>query len=112
MKWKCVNDWFGYYSVEPDGASKARMEERIAKVNGVDTIVKINMGMGATCSLNPKTCKKRQSFEVVCPPNPSEWVEPEVLAVAKAVVIEQAAPTKPISKPTSKKNKQGQAQLL
>ena len=67
MKWKCINDWFGYCSGEPDGAANARMEERATKVNGVDTIAKINTGMGATCSLNPKTCGKRQSFEVVCP---------------------------------------------
>ena len=72
MKWKCINDLFGYCSGEPDGAADARMEERTTKVNGVDTIVKINTGMGATCSLNPKTCGKRQSFEVVCPPSPSE----------------------------------------
>lgn len=67
MKWKCTNDWFGYCSGEPDGAANARTEERSTKVNGVDTIVKISLGMGATCSLNPKTCGKRQSFEEVCP---------------------------------------------
>jgi len=110
MKWRCINDLFGYCSGEPDGASNARMEERSTKVNGVDTIVKINTGMGATCSLNPKTCGKRQSFETVCPPSPSGWSEPEV--PAKTVVVEQAAPTKPISKPTGKKGKKEQAQLL
>ncbi len=56
--WRCIHDNFNYCKTEPDGAKNARMEERATKVNGVDTIVKINMGFGATCSLNPKTCGK------------------------------------------------------
>ncbi len=112
MMWRCIHDQFGYCAGEPDGADKALMDDRIVKVNGVNTTVKVNPGMGATCSLSPKMCGKRQSFETVCPPSPSEWVEPEVLATAKAVVVEQPAPPKPISKPTSNKSKEKQAQLL
>ena len=107
MKWKCINDWFGYCSGEPDGAANARMEERATKVNGMDTIVKINIGMGATCSLDKKTCGEYQTFEKAVPSSPSEWVEPEVLAVAKAVVVEQAAAPKPVSRKSKAKQDTG-----
>lgn len=67
MYWKCINDIFGYCKTEPDGADKAYTEDRATKINGVDTIVKISLGMGATCSLNPKTCRKHLTWEKVCP---------------------------------------------
>jgi len=109
MKWKCINDLFGYCSGEPDGASKA-YETEVATGDSKQPHVKVKLGLGATCSLNPKTCGKRQSFEVVCPPSPSEWIEPEVLVATKPVVVEQPAPPKP--KPTVNKGKEKQAQLL
>ena len=100
MKWKCINDWFGYCSGEPDGAANARMEEIATKVNRMDTIVKINIGMGATCSLDKKTCGKYQTFEKAVPSSPSEWIEPEVLA--KTIVANKK----------TKKNKGEQKELI
>ena len=100
MKWKCTNDWFGYCSREPDGAANACIEERSTKVNGMDTIVKINIGMGATCSLDKKTCGKYQTFEKAVPSSPSEWIEPEVLA--KTIVANKK----------TKKNKGEQKELI
>jgi hypothetical protein len=104
MKWKCINDWFGYCSGEPDGAANARMEERATKVNGVDTIVKINMGMGATCSLNPKTCGKQQGFNQV--------MEDDLLKQAQAKIKEPVIKTTIVINKKTKADKGIQEELL
>jgi len=86
MKWKCINDWFGYCSGEPDGAANARMEERATKVNGVDTIVKINMGMGATCSLDRKLCGKYKTFLETCLPSINKVPKKQEIPEAPVIV--------------------------
>ena len=119
MKWKCINDWFGYCSGEPDGASKAQIEERATKVNGIDTIVKMNMGTGATCSLDKKTCgkymlenqvypEKVAAPQVTMPTVQESTVVSNNKQEAKVVIIEHEI----IEQDLKKENKQPELKLF
>ena len=103
MQWKCINDFFGFCSGEPDGASKAQVEERATKVNGIDTIAKINMGTGATCSLDKKTCGKYMSSNQVYPEKITPMQAPPV---APPVVQEATIVDKVEVKPNTKEGRE------
>ena len=102
MQWKCINGFFGFCSGEPDGASKAQVEERVTKVNGIDTIVKIDMGTGATCSLDKKTCGKYMSSNQVYP----EKITPMQTPSAPLVVQEATMVNKTEVKPNTKEGRE------
>ncbi len=60
--WRCVNALFAYCKESPNGANKARIENRMVNIEGKDSVMEINMGAGATCTLDPKTCKNHVLF--------------------------------------------------
>lgn len=82
MFWRCIHDhMWSYCSGEPDGVSNASMSTIAGK--------EMNLGVGATCSLNPKTCGKRLTSNQVHPEKESLWQEPSTL-VTKIMVDKKA----------------------
>ena len=65
MKWKCINDIFGYCAKEPTGASEAKTLERETTISGIKQIVTVGIG-GATCTKDPASCKQYRTFTQVC----------------------------------------------